>query len=79
MENRTYKFYKGTPVYEFGYGLTYSDIVEKWIDESTVEIENKGNYDTAYSVLKYEYIPHKSLCGIKKVFIKKGEKITLKF
>lgn len=79
MENRTYKFYKGTPVYEFGYGLTYSDIVEKWIDENTVEIENKGNYDTAYSVLKYEYIPHKSLCGIKKVFIKKGEKITLKF
>ena len=32
-----------------------------------------------YSVLKYEYIPHKSLCGFKKVFIKKGEKIIVKF
>ncbi len=79
MENRTYKFYKGTPVYEFGYGLTYSEIAENWIDENTVEIENKGKYDTDYSVLKYEYIPNKNLCGFKKVFIKKGEKIKLEF
>ncbi len=79
MENRTYKFYKGTPVYEFGYGLTYSDIEENWIDENTVELINKGDFDTKYSVLKYEYIPHKNLCGFKKVFIRKGEKITVKF
>ena len=31
MENRTYKFFKGKPVYEFGYGLTYSNITENWI------------------------------------------------
>lgn len=79
MENRTYKFFKGTPVYEFGYGLTYSDIKENWIDENTVEVSNEGNYDTAYSVLKFEYIPHKNLCGIKKIFIKKGEKIKVTF
>ena len=79
MENRTYKFYKGTPLYDFGYGLTYSKITENWIDENTVELENAGNFDTAYSVLKYEYIPHKSLCGFKKVFIKKGEKLIVKF
>lgn len=79
MENRTYKFYKGTPVYEFGYGLTYSDIEENWIDENTVELINKGEFDTAYSVLKFEYIPHKNLCGFKKVFLKKGETKIVKF
>ena len=79
MENRTYKFFKGKPVYEFGYGLTYSEIKETWIDENTVEVSNTGNFDTAYSVLKFEYIPHKSLCGFKKIFIKQGETITVKF
>ncbi len=79
MRNRTYKFYEGTPVYEFGHGLTYSEIEENWIDENTVELTNKGTYDTKYSVLKYEYIPHKSLCGFKKVFLKNGEKLIVKF
>ncbi len=79
MENRTYKFYKGTPVYEFGYGLTYSEIEEKQIDENTFEVTNKGDYDTAYTILKFEYIPHKSLCGIKKVFLKKGETLRVEF
>ena len=79
MENRTYKFYKGKPVYEFGHGLTYSDIQENWINEDTVEIKNKGDYDVNYSVLKFEYIPHKNLCGIKKQMVKAGETITVKF
>ncbi len=79
MENRTYKFFKGTPVFEFGFGLTYSDIEEKWIDEDTVEIINNGDFSTDYTVQKYEYIPHKSLCGFKKVFIPKGERITVSF
>ena len=79
MKNRTYKFYTGTPVFEFGHGLTYSEIAENWVDENTVELTNNGSYDTNYSVLKYEYIPHKSLCGFKKVFIKSGERIKVNF
>ena len=79
MENRTYKFFKGTPVYEFGYGLTYSDITEEWTDENTVILKNNGKYDVNYSVLKYEYIPHKSLCDFKKVLIHAGESITVQF
>ena len=79
MENRTYKFFKGTPVFEFGHGLTYSEIEENWIDERTVELTNKGELDTAYSVLRFEYIPHKNLCGFKKVFLRKGEKMTVVF
>ena len=79
MENRTYKFYKGTPVFEFGFGLTYSNVEENWIDENTVEIINKGDFDTKYTILKFEYIPHKNLCDFKKIFIKKGEKIKVTF
>ena len=79
MENRTYKFFKGEPLYPFGHGLTYADITENWIDEKTVEITNNGNYDTNYSVLRYEYIPHKSLCGIKKIFIKRGQTARVTF
>lgn len=79
MENRTYKFFKGDPLYEFGYGLTYSDIDEKWIDENTVLISNKGEFDTMYSVLKFEFIPYKNLCGFKKVFVEKGKTLEVKF
>jgi len=79
MENRTYKFYKGKCLYDFGHGLSYSEIKENWIDENRVELENAGDFDTAYSVLKFEYIPHKNLCGFKKVYLKKGEKKIVKF
>ena len=79
MENRTYKFFKGECVYDFGHGLTYSEIKENWIDENTVEVTNCGKYDTDYSVLKYEYIPHKSLCGFECVHVKCGETVTVKF
>ena len=66
-------------MYEFGDGLTYSNITENWTDENTVILKNNGEYDVNYSVLKFEYIPHKSLCDFKKVFIKAGEEITVKF
>lgn len=73
MENRTYKFFKGEPLYEFGYGLTYSDICETHNDDGSVTVINNGKYDVNYTVLKFEYIPHKSLCGYKKVFVRAGE------
>jgi beta-glucosidase len=79
MKNRTYKFFTGTPVFSFGEGLTYSDIVEEWTDDNTVKITNNGDYDTMYSVLQYEYIPHKSLKNFEKIFIKAGESKTVRF
>ena len=79
MENRTYKFFKGTPLYPFGYGLTYGNVEEKWLDENTVELYNKDGMDTDYSVLKFKYEPHKELIDFKKVHIKVGEKVTVKF
>lgn len=79
MENRTYKFFKGKCVYEFGYGLTYTEVEERWIDEHTVELFNKGGYEINYTVLKFSYIPHKNLCGFEKVHLKAGEKKTVVF
>ena len=79
MEGRTYRFYRGKPVYEFGYGLTYSDIRENWTDENTVEVSNHGNFDTGYSVLKFIYNPCKTLSGFRKIFLKKGETVVVKF
>ncbi|MBQ7053858.1 MAG: glycoside hydrolase family 3 C-terminal domain-containing protein, partial [Oscillospiraceae bacterium] len=44
MENRTYKFFSGKPVYPFGHGLTYSEITEEWTDDNTAVVTNKGSY-----------------------------------
>ena len=57
MENRTYRYFRGTPLYPFGYGLSYSEIVYKNAKISrsegvigdtvtvTVDVENKGAYE----------------------------------
>lgn len=79
MENRTYRYFKGIPVFEFGYGLIYPEVEEDWIDEHTVEIRNKGSMDTAYAVLQFERSPHKQLKNFKKVFVKAQEKVTVVF
>ena len=79
MNNRTYKFFKGTPAFEFGHGLTYSDIKEEWLDDNKVKISNNGKTDTSYTVLQFEYLPHRNLKNFKKVFIRSGENITLNF
>lgn len=78
MENRTYKFFKGKCVYDFGHGLTYSKITEKYIDDNTVELTNEGEYDTDYSVLKFDYVPNKKLVAFKCVHIKRGQTLTVK-
>ena len=79
MENRTYKFFKGSPLYPFGHGLTYGDIEEKWTDENTVEVSNKGGMDTSYAVLKFKSEPNPELVDFKKIFVKVGQTVTVKF
>ncbi|MBE6673556.1 MAG: glycoside hydrolase family 3 protein [Ruminococcaceae bacterium] len=79
MENRTYKYFKGEPLYPFGYGLTYSDVCENWMSENEVEITNKGDVDTDYSVLKFRYEPHPELLDFKKIHIKAKESIVVIF
>lgn len=44
-----------------------------------MELKNKGDYDVNYSVLKFEYIPHKNLCDFKKQYVHAGETVVIKF
>ena len=65
MNNRTYRYYKGTPLYPFGYGLSYTDIEYKNArmnktegnigDCFTVEVEvkNNGKYKVHEAVQLY--------------------------
>lgn len=79
MENRTYRFFKGTPLYPFGHGLTYGDIQENWLSENEVEITNKGGMDTSYSVLKLKNEPYPTLVDFKKVFVPVGKTVKVTF
>lgn len=78
MENRTYRFYKGKPLYRFGYGLTYGDVKENWIDEKTVQVENCGKMGTDYSILRFNKNPFE-LVDFKRIFIQAGEKKIVHF
>ncbi len=44
MKNRTYRYFEGTPLYPFGYGLTYGDCYVK--SENHLEMENGDTTDT---------------------------------
>lgn len=77
MENRTYRFFKGEPLYPFGYGLSYTTFEEKWLDDNTFEVTNTGKMDSWHTVLKFEQIPHPTLTGFAKAWIPAGQKITL--
>jgi hypothetical protein len=79
MENRTYRYFTGTPVFPFGHGLSYADIHEQWIDAKTVELTNESEIDTAYAVLRYADAPDRHLIGFEKVFIKAKERKTVVF
>ena len=79
MKNRTYRFFEGTPAFKFGEGLTYSDIEENWLTDKKVEIVNKGDFDTAYSVLYFADKEKRELKDFKKIFIRKNEKIVIEF
>jgi beta-glucosidase len=79
MENRTYKFFRGTPVYPFGHGLSYAVITENWLNSDTVELTNTSEIASAYTVLRFEWIPHKSLCGFQKVFLQPKQTMRITF
>ena len=53
MENRTYRYFKGTPLYPFGYGLSYADVVEHW-DGDNCTVENRSGVETGYAVLRFD-------------------------
>lgn len=90
MKNRTYRYMPNEALYPFGFGLSYtnfdlkaeiaSDTIEAGKDIAcAVEIENTGSMAGAetiqvYVKVKKDDAPNWQLKGLKKVFLKPGEK-----
>ena len=87
MKGRTYRYAEGNILYPFGYGLTYSKVectaVSYADGKAVVTVTNSGNYDTDDVVQLYmkdtsEFaVPNVSLCGFKRVQVKRGGTVTV--
>ncbi len=87
MKGRTYRYTQDNIFYPFGFGLTYSktecsDL--KFEDgKASVTVKNTGDFDTEDVVQFYikgegkDYVPFFSLCGFRRVSLKKGESKTV--
>ena len=79
MENRTYKFFKGEPLYPFGFGLTYGEVTENWESETAVTLHNGGTLPVRYTVLRFATEPHKELRDFRKVLLQPDETVRVVF
>jgi len=86
MSDRTYRYTRDNILYPFGYGLTYGDVVVTSLSYNdgkvNVEVENNGA-DTCDVIELYikshcDNAPaYPVLCGFKRIFVKKGEKLDV--
>lgn len=86
MSDRTYRYTRDNILYPFGYGLTYGDVVVTSLSydngKVNVEVENNGA-DTCDVIELYikshcDNAPaYPVLCGFKRIFVKKGEKLDV--
>jgi len=90
MENRTYRYYGGTPLYPFGYGLSYGNIEVMSANISarneeevlvTATLKNTGTIATEDVVQVYiknlesaYTVTNVSLCGFQRVSLNEDEK-----
>ncbi len=85
MEDRTYRYFKGTPLFPFGFGLSYTRFhygqatVSKGCHSIQIPVTNIGSRDGHETVQLYirrdddPSGPTRSLRGFRKVFVKAGE------
>ena len=83
LHNRTYRYYTGTPLYPFGYGLTYGDVAATDLYANTegayVTVENRGRATEDVIQLyirdqKSPFAPENPiLCGFQRIFLDSGE------
>ncbi|HUC82548.1 MAG TPA: glycoside hydrolase family 3 C-terminal domain-containing protein, partial [Flavisolibacter sp.] len=94
MANRTYRYFKGQPLYGFGYGLSYTSFRYDGMKAApankmmnvTVNVTNSGKMDGEEVVQLYILnrdktiaAPIKALKGFQRVFLKAGETKAVKF
>ena len=89
MKNRTYRYYQGTPLYPFGYGLTYGDVVVTGLATdhaaAVVTVENQGQRaaeDVVQLYIKDEQSAdaptNPVLCGFQRIELRPGEQKIIK-
>ncbi len=81
--NRTYRYFNGTPLYPFGFGLSYTRFAlsdARWADGAVeVRAENIGKMAgdaviQIYAACDSPFAPaHPRLCGFKRISLKPGE------
>lgn len=98
MQGRTYRYFKGEPLYPFGFGLSYTNFKYEKLKVSankvkagdelriTAEVRNVGERAGDEVVQLYVTdvaatvpVPIRSLAGVKRVFLKPGEKQSVSF
>jgi beta-glucosidase len=93
MENRTYRYFQGEPLYPFGYGLSYTTFTYANLRLSprtdgtvtaTVDVTNAGERDGDEVVQLYATPPaashpreREALCGFRRIHLAKGETKTV--
>jgi beta-glucosidase len=93
MANRTYRYFKGQPLYPFGYGLSYTTFAYTNLHAAAaganemqvhVDVKNTGNRDGDEVVQLYATPPSDShpreteaLCGFRRVHLVTGETTTV--
>ena len=88
MRNRTYRYYAGQPLYPFGYGLTYGDVVVTGVaadrHAASVTVENCGSRPTEEVIQLYikdnvssDAPTNPVLCGFQRVALEAGERKTV--
>lgn len=87
MKNRTYRYFEDTPLYPFGFGLSYTsyEIQSAFVKHDSVEaaVKNTGSMNGVALIQVYvECISkdaplHPRLCGFSSVFLYAGESRTV--
>ncbi len=83
MANRTYRYFEGTPLYPFGFGLSYTSfrLESASAKDGTVQalVANNGEMDgdaviQVYAECESPFAPkHPRLCGFRRISLAKGE------
>ena len=88
MAGRTYRYYRGEPLYPFGYGLSYGNCTVTGLTadrtHAVVTVRNQGTRDVGEVLQLYLHdeessfaSPNPVLCGFRRIFLAAGEEKTL--